>query len=519
MTHLRKPATTRRSTPSQAEAGVALLISLFALMLICIVGVALIMASGTDTALTGNYRSATSVYYAALAGLEEGRGRLLAKAPNNSNLSVAVGLQPGVLPTLGQVWYITNPAPGETVSPWDLTSIYADNEYSQEFGTNPPTASPALQSTPSVSPQAGLQGPIYKWVRINAITATSAQTTGVMVNPNGPQDTPLLYANSHLYNDFVSGGVPAIEITALAAMPMPNGSLTQTMLQYVVAPMTLLNSTGMTFPAALTLDGNNVLFDGPTANPFFIQGQDLVPVPGINCPAGVPQTAIGYTSSLPGDQSFQNITTYVAPPNNSGIPPPDQANYTGAGGLLPSVGLVSVPPAWQTPSGLQTIAQAATQNADTQPIPSTPYVNNTANGSNLPNTMSVQNPMTIVVNGDLDLSSWSGTGYGILVVTGKLTLNSSATWNGVVLVIGTGQVDVTAGSGQINGAIVVAQALNPADPNRAALPSLGQSSWTQQGGGPGGTGSINYSSCWINTVQTPYTYKVLSFREVPLTAP
>src|SRR5271170_7422057 len=73
-----------------AESGVALLISLFALLLICVVGIALIMASGTDSALTGNYHSATSVYYAALAGLEEGRGRMLVKSPNY--LPAALGL-------------------------------------------------------------------------------------------------------------------------------------------------------------------------------------------------------------------------------------------------------------------------------------------------------------------------------------------------------------------------------------------------------------------------------------------
>ena len=57
------------------EAGVALLIAIFALMLISVVAISLIVSAGTESALSGNYRSSTSAYYAATAGLEEGRGR------------------------------------------------------------------------------------------------------------------------------------------------------------------------------------------------------------------------------------------------------------------------------------------------------------------------------------------------------------------------------------------------------------------------------------------------------------
>ena len=69
-----------------SERGVALLIAIFALLLISVVGIALIVSTGTDSALARNYRTSTGAYYAALAGLEEGRGRLLWK---NSALSHA----------------------------------------------------------------------------------------------------------------------------------------------------------------------------------------------------------------------------------------------------------------------------------------------------------------------------------------------------------------------------------------------------------------------------------------------
>ena len=46
----------------QQEAGVALLLSIFVLLAISVVGIAMILASGTESALAGNYRASTSAY-------------------------------------------------------------------------------------------------------------------------------------------------------------------------------------------------------------------------------------------------------------------------------------------------------------------------------------------------------------------------------------------------------------------------------------------------------------------------
>ena len=375
-----------------------------------------------------------------------------------------------------------------------------DTDYPQEF----PGIAANIQTTLSVSSQSQWQGApiysIYKWVRINAITATSAQNAGVNVNQGaGPQNSALLYANNHLSVD--QPGPQALQITALAAMP--NGS--QRMLQYVVAPVIFFGSPNGPFPAALTLDGNNVNFTGPGSNQFLVNGADILPV-GACAPGVTPMAGIGFTNNT--DTSQANIV--------AGIPPANVNNYTGAGGLTPNVNPISLPVNWETPSGLQLLAQTVGQNADTPIVNSTPYIASTATGANLPAAMSALNPMTTVVNGDLDLSAWSGTGYGILLVTGELTLNSNANWNGVVLVIGKGIVDATAGTGQMNGAVLLAQAYDPLN-NWALLPdpNLGKSWWKQTGG----SGVINYSSCWIQAVQMPFTYKILSFREIPLPAP
>src|ERR1700747_1886909 len=78
------------------QRGAALLIAIFALLLISVIAIALIVSSGTETALAKNYRTSTSAYYAGLAGLEEGRGRLLWRNANYLNNTV-----PGFMPPSG----------------------------------------------------------------------------------------------------------------------------------------------------------------------------------------------------------------------------------------------------------------------------------------------------------------------------------------------------------------------------------------------------------------------------------
>src|ERR1700722_8826878 len=324
------------------ESGVALLISLFALLLIAVVGVALIMASGTDTALTGKYYSATSVYYAALAGLEEGRGRLRQKSPNPlpPTFVAPVG---GILAP-GEVRYILNPMPGETVAPWDLSTptTYPDTEYSQEFLTNPPSGPPTL---PSVSSSSGTQGPMYKWVRINAITAPSQAKAGVIVDGgNGGGNTPRLYNNGTLTIN--PPGAQALEITSLASMG--NGS--QRMLQYVVAPVTYnLNL----LPSALTLmgpPGPTVTLTGPGAS-LTEDGTDTIAAPGC-APGGASVAGIG----VGGGSDLTNITGQNVMPTPTPPAPPGAS-------------LVTVPSNLQSVGALETLAQTVENNRDNPILP------------------------------------------------------------------------------------------------------------------------------------------------------
>jgi hypothetical protein len=479
------------------EQGAALVIAIFTLMLISVVATAMILMAGTETAVKGNYKSAMHAFYDAKAGLEEGRGRLSARNPNPMPPTCGGGAMMNV----GQVCYIVNPSSGETVDPTDPTSPYADTEYQAEWNNPIPTGLNYNQML-SNSPVANIAGPLYKWVRITPRTESSGNID--VDGKNGLDNlNPVFYDGTQ---QVLSSGGPVLgasqvlTITALAVTPLKS----RRMVQYTVArggSAAALSSV----PAALTLDGNGVSFTGPSGgegnengnggpSTFQISGNDL------NAPQGSQSgvSAIGYTNSSDGT----NVSS-AATPSSSYVSPQS-----------PSVGLVSLPPLLQTPSGLQSLVQSVTQNAD---LVLSPPQGGAADQQSL-SAMSASNPMVVVVNGDFNLTHAGGssafTGYGLLLVTGTLRYDPDDSWNGIILVIGKGVFDGSRNGkgGQINGAVLVANTL---DGSGNVLTSLGSASYNGSGGGNG----IRYSSSGVQAAQGLLPYQVLSFREIALATP
>jgi hypothetical protein len=316
--------------------------------------------------------------------------------------------------------------------------------------------------------------------------------------------------------------VQVLQITSLAQLP--NGS--KKLLQYVVTQI----SVNLNFPAALTLDGDDIgdpaksstlPFSVPTSANFYVNGNDRSsplppPPPSYTCVPPATVYGIGYTNSSDGslvDMTSIHDNQYAIGSSNHGNylgsgqqPNQPNVNYVGTGAppsLSLSANLLSV-------SGLNSAATTIMQNAD---VP----ITGPANQAALPAGMSPTSPMSIAVNGDLDLTGWSGTGYGLLLVTGTLTFDPNATWNGVVLVIGQGIMkggyEGSGTRGQINGAVLVARTLdlsgNPLPPSSPSLsPSFDYIPADSSLG-------IYYNSCWVQYVQSPFKYRVLSFHEIP----
>jgi hypothetical protein len=489
----------------RTETGIALLISIFILLLISVVAIALIVSSGTESALAGNYRSSTGVYYAALSGLEEARGRLLVKNPDSFKNTTASFLpSPSGTPfAIGSPVYVINPAGGETVAPWDPSSTYPDTEFATEFSssgfTAPPNPSPSALSVWNRSPLNSLNvpGPLYKWVRINAV---SEKSLNLDVGPayDGFKDpiTPVFYDGAQL--NVTSSGTQVLEITSLAVLP--NG--TQKIVQYLVAPQ-----KNLVFGAAISLPGthmfgNDVTFDYPNygggSSNFYVDGRDY-PCSGFSPTANPPVWGLGYTDSTPPYYGSSN-PSYVQPPGN----------YQGYG-ASPSLGndSATLSQTFQTPANVEAFIQKY------QLDPSTVNISTSATNSDLMSaapSMSASNPVTILVDGDLTLTG-SFIGYGMLIVTGNFQYTGGTSWNGIVLVIGQGwakEVNTSDNGGRFRGAVVVAKSRHSTGTVISGS-NLGPSYIDFNN--PNGS-SFYYSTCWIDAALPPAEYKILSFHEI-----
>lgn len=503
----------------RCESGIALLIAIFALLLVSAVALSLVLSSGTESALAGNYRASTNAYYAASAGLEEARARLLPSNPNSISPTLAALMTTvgtvTYLPT-NQVLYITNPGPGEPAGA-GLLGLYPDTEYAGEFPTPPYAAAPTTTYVNSVWTGAANTGPLYKWVRISAATKSSLQ-----INVDNTGVGPLLPANASIPLYYDNGNIPAsmivppagfpatapsatalqaYEVTALAILPTGSRKI----VQYVVAPVTY----GLNFPGALTLGGQIGNFKGANSNPYHVNGQDgsgSVATPGCAPNPATVKAAIDVSAGNAGDG--QTNQAYVT----GSLPRPN--NYTGAGGT-PSVTSSNPTGVLSSPSSLNQLLQTVEQNADAviPNPPNPPGYNNSGTtynfgGPGWPANMSATNPQVVYVDGSFNLGP--NTGYGILVVTGNFTYQGNSGWNGIILVIGDGTTTYVGnggGNGEFDGAIFAA---TTRDSNGNQLANFGTVNFDINGGGGNG---IYYSSCWINKVQKPPRYQVLSFRE------
>ncbi|PYT41967.1 MAG: hypothetical protein DMG47_16705, partial [Acidobacteria bacterium] len=263
------------------------------------------------------------MYYAALSGLEEARGRLVPKNPDAFKTTDPANFlpPPGTPLNMGDTYYLINPVGGEAI-------------------TSPTNPSRTALSVWNRNPLQALNlpGALYKWVRINAV---SEQSLGLDVAPyDGTRDpTPVYYDGANL-NDTGSGS-QVLEITSLAVLP--NGS--QKLLQYLVAPTPL----NLNFNAALTLDGKNMQpnaqFTVPNSSNFSVRGNDQYSAGSCNPGPGVVD-AVGYT-----DPSDSTITSAIqaAPASQD-----RRGNYTGVAPTLDVVP-VTVSGNLQTVGGLNAL--------------------------------------------------------------------------------------------------------------------------------------------------------------------
>src|SRR5437016_859905 len=177
------------------QRGIAMMVVLFALLLLSVVGLGMMYSTNMETSINGNYRDKQTAFYAALAGLQEARDRL------NPNTQGAITL-PTALPSAGTTNVIYLVANASAVKPWDNTQTgsafkyFFDTELCQEhvlnslLGTGTPgTPCPGPYSTSpgwyqvyddNTSATWKLTNPLdWKWTRI---TTKGNNMTPVPVN-------------------------------------------------------------------------------------------------------------------------------------------------------------------------------------------------------------------------------------------------------------------------------------------------------------------------------------------------
>jgi hypothetical protein len=121
---------------------------------------------------------------------------------------------------------------------------------------------------------------------------------------------------------------------------------------------------------------------------------------------------------------------------------------------------------------------------------------------------SSSSPQFTFVNGDCSL----GSGAGLLVVTGNLTMSGNASFSGIILVLGDGaMLRNGGGNGDILGAIVVAKFARtwPASENGQSHPFLAPSFDTNGGG----NSTVQYDSTEVNKAMNVLGNRLLGMRE------
>jgi hypothetical protein len=162
----------------QKERGMALLLALFALLLLSAIGLGMVLASYTETRVDTNYSGSLRSYYSARSGLEEVRDRISFPYTTATPTGLADKLPQDIAGNASGVLYVLNPAGGEIVDPTDPASPYFDDQLCHDYSSGvaaTDTKCTVLPGTPNWrlpwQYSAATATPLgYKWTRITLKT-------------------------------------------------------------------------------------------------------------------------------------------------------------------------------------------------------------------------------------------------------------------------------------------------------------------------------------------------------------
>jgi len=450
-----------RSTPSK-ERGSALLMSLFVLLLLSSLGVALTFLSVTEVQMSQGNLRAKKAFFLAEAGEEDARATLFAINgidPFSDDLVAHAGPD-GVIDFDPEALQVLYDAAGNVTG---LTGFDDD-------------------------------------VPLRGLTGFGAGWYAAFLN-NDPSEGRGTVADGN--NRVMITGVGAGEDRSLEVV------------QVVIEKREVLPTVP---PATLTLLGTAPPeFHGGNADVHQYSGDDCggapngvpglyVPIIGTVGSVAEAATEDGWccASSVNGDDGpdydsgpYHDLDTFAD------LTDPSEPTLAGSG-------YGTLDPAWNDCDAVVQIIEDVREAADvvccTPPVCATPVPD--------PCVVPASSPGRVIfIDGDWDVGP-GDSGAGTLLVTGELRYNGRATWNGMLFAFGEGRYQrYGAGNGHVSGAIMVADVAGPDDLYGTADDcSAGfESAYADLAGG--GNADTTYCTADILAARPKPPYKILSFRQ------
>ncbi len=463
------------------QRGVALIICLFALMLLSGIGLGMMYMADTETLINRNYRDSQQAYFAAVAGLQEVRERL-------GTSSATPITPPSSLPTSGAntgVLYVlnyTSSVPATAIQPWSAGNTYFDTELCHDnfpglsltnTGPNTPCGTAVsgtyYTTTNSNSPFLGSDSNLaYRWVRVTMKANSSAVPDTTLTSPAGfyvdtntsTNTVQICWDGQHqvpkpagyVTCDDSPPPAPAITyyksvyvLTSLAITPQGSRRMVQ---------MEIANNPPFISNAAV--DTNNFVTVGGssvTVNGFDNCKCSCAPAPGGGAPTCVLRgTTSPCTGSTYAIYSSQSVTSTGSPALVAGTSPPVAQNQTFPYDINNLISTYSQMPGVVNPTQLSAsdpnhlYCAPQTPPAYPQCGPNTSGTGNVTSVSwgTAPNPFPPADPANPIgevpqityIPGSVNVKSNQIQGAGILIVDGNLDLNAGINFYGLIIVRG-----------------------------------------------------------------------------------
>ena len=477
----------QQSLRSKHEQGIALMVAMFALLILTLIGLAMLTRATTEVLINDNFKRAKTNYFTAEAGTEEARFRLTPIAAGNRIDTAFSDLTAST-----RVVYLRA---NTSIDPANQSASnrYRDTEYAgistrNESGTQSSVTSTIYGQTPTYYTSLMTGTVPFAWVKVTRKTETLA---GQNVDADGANQNTSVYYGPTLatgvVSQYVKDAASALTrnhtqsnpVYLLTAMSLDGTGAQRKIQTEVVVPPPISANAAVDSYQNVDFQGNLNISGHDECHP----GDDAYSVYGASSPGTIdnpngsqtvegtdppPPAVPGSPSTCPGCGWSWDIPTMINQYKNN--PLFKSIDTTGTG--------VSC-------SGTPVSCSGSNANLGTPPNVPPP---GTATNSPV--------PKFYYSPGDLHLTANNTEGYGILIVDGDVTFHGGVYFEGIIIAKGT--FNFTGGGGDsinIRGAIIAGDSISDTTSDL------------------GGSIEIQYNSCSIANVFTQMPMTVLTFKD------